>query len=112
MNVEALLREAMPPIDPPRSPEALLDELQVRLVDWTDAAQVELEGWEISAMRHPRNWVRPATAAVVTVTAGSALVALRLRQSHPERVTEASGLRDLAERTLADAIEETRRLRG
>ena len=64
-------------------------------------------------MRDPRNWVRPATAAVVTVTAGSALVALRLRQSHPERVTESSGLRDLAEeRTLADAIEETRRLRG
>jgi hypothetical protein len=112
VNVEALLKEAMPPVDPPRSPEALLDELQMRLVDWTDAAQSELEGWELSAMRDPRNWVRPAAAVLVTAGAGSALVALRLRQSHAVRVTEASGLRDLAERTLADAIEETRRLRG
>jgi hypothetical protein len=112
MNVEALLKEALPPVDPPRSPEALLDELQMRLVDWADAAHSELEGWELSAMRDPRNWVRPAAAALVTISAGSALVALRLRQGHSERVTESSSLRDLAERTLADAIEETRRLRG
>jgi hypothetical protein len=109
VNVEALLREALPPVEPP-SPEELLDELQVRLVDWTDAAHGELEGWELSAMRDPRNWVRPATAVVVTATAGTALVALRVHQSHAGRVTESANLRELAERTLADVVEETKRI--
>jgi hypothetical protein len=110
VNLEALLREALSPVEP-SSPEELLDELQVRLMDWTDAAYEELEGWELSAMRDPRNWVAPAAAALVTVTAGSALVALRLRQGHGHRVSASASLRELAERTLADAVEETRRIR-
>jgi hypothetical protein len=109
MNLEALLKEALPPVEPP-APDVLLDELQLRLIDWTDAAHGELEGWELSAMRDPRNWVRPAAAAVVTATAGSALVALRVRQSHSTRVTQSSNLRELAEKTLADVVEETRRV--
>jgi hypothetical protein len=109
MNLEALLKEALSPVEP-ASPDELLDELQVRLVDWKDAAHGELEGWELSAMRDPRNWVRPAAAAVVTAAAGTALVALRVRQSHAERVTESANLRELAEMTLADVVEETRRL--
>ncbi len=109
MNVEALLREALPPVEP-TSPEALLGELQTRLVDWTDAAQTELEGWELSAMRNPRNWARPAAALAVTATAGSALVALRVRQSHDRRVDESSNLRQLASLTLADVVEETKRI--
>jgi hypothetical protein len=109
MNVEALLREALPPVEP-SSPDELLDELQLRLVDWTDAAQSELEGWELSAMRNPRNWVRPAAALAVTATAGSALVALRVRQSHGHRVDESANLRELASLTLADVVEETKRI--
>jgi hypothetical protein len=109
MNVEALLREAMAPVEP-SSPEALLDELQTRLIDWTGAAQSELESWEMSAMRNPRNWVRPAAALAVTATAGSALVALRVRQTHGHRVDESANLRDLASRTLADVVEETKRI--
>jgi hypothetical protein len=109
MNVEALLREALPPVEP-SSPEELLDELQVRLVDWTDAAQSELESWELSAMRNPRNWFRPAAAVAVTATAGSALVALRVRQSHGRRVDASASLRDLASLTLASVVEETKRI--
>jgi hypothetical protein len=109
MNLEALLREALPPVDPP-SPEELLGELQLRLIDWTDAAHGELEGWELSAMRDPRNWAKPAIAAAVSISAGTALVALRVRQSHDHRLTESSDLRDLAERTLADVVKETKRV--
>jgi hypothetical protein len=109
MNVEALLREALPPVEP-TSPEELLDELQVRLVDWTDAAQSELESWELSTMRNPRNWLAPAAAVAVTATAGSALVVLRVRQSHGRRVEGAANLRDLASLTLADVVEEMKRI--
>ena len=109
MNVEALLREALAPVEP-RSTEELLDELQVRLVDWTEPAQGALEGWELSAMRNPRNWVRPAAALAMTASAGSALVVLRVRQSHGSRVAASEGLANLASRTLADVVEETRKI--
>jgi hypothetical protein len=109
MNVEALLKVALAPVEP-SSPEALLDELQNRLVGWTGAAQSELETWELSAMRRPRDWARPAAALAVTATAGTALVALRVRQSHGRRVVESSNLRELASATLADVVEETKRI--
>ncbi len=109
MNVEALLREAMAPVEP-SSPEELLDELQLRLVDWADAAQTELESWEMSAMRNPRNWLRPAAALAVTATAGSALVVLRVRQHHGDRVDASANLAELASKTLADVVEETKRI--
>ena len=40
----------------------------------------ELEAWELSAMRDPRNWVRPAAALVAGGAAGAALVVLRARR--------------------------------
>jgi hypothetical protein len=106
-NVEALLREALAPVDPPADLSA---RLELALVSITGLAQEELEGWELSAMRDPRNWVPAATAIVITATAGSALIALRVRSRHRARRREAGGLRDLAERTIADIAEETRRI--
>ena len=106
-NVEALLREALAPVDPPADLSARLESA---LVNITGLAQEELEGWELSAMRDPRNWVPVATAIVVTATAGSALIALRVRSRHRARRSEAGGLLDLAERTIADIAEETRRI--
>jgi hypothetical protein len=106
-NVEALLREALAPVDPPAD---LAARLEFALVNITGLAQEELESWELSAMRDPRNWVRPAAAIVVTVTAGSALIALRVRSRHRARRRASDGLLDLAERTLADIAEETRRI--
>jgi hypothetical protein len=108
IEVEALLREALAPVEPPA---ALANKLESALVNLTEFAQEELDSLELSAMRDPRNWVRPAAAVVITVTAGSALVALRVRSSHRARVARSSSLRQLAGRTLQDIAEETRRLR-
>ena len=38
-------------------------------------------------MRDPRNWVRPAAAAVVGAAAGTALVVLRVRGAPPRRAS-------------------------
>jgi hypothetical protein len=106
-NVEALLREALAPVEPP---PILFEELETRLLTLRELAQEELDNWEMQAMRDPRNWVRPAAALVVTATAGTALVVLRVRGRHAVRVDASANLRELAERTLHDIADETRRI--
>lgn len=108
MNVEALLREALAPVEPP--PALLSEQIETRLATLAEAAQEELEGWELATMRDPRNWGRPVAAAVVTATAGTALVALRVRARHRSRAQQPASLRDFAERTLQDIAEEARRV--
>lgn len=104
---ETLLRRALIPVDPP----AGLDQrLERTLVSLTELAQEELDAWELSAMRNPRNWVRPAAAAVVGVTAGTALVALRVRGRHRARQQQSENLVELTRRTLRDVAEEARRI--
>jgi hypothetical protein len=61
-------------------------------------------------MRNPRNWVRPVAAAVVGVTAGSALVALRVRARHRARAQQSENPIELTRRTLHDVAEEARRI--
>jgi hypothetical protein len=75
-ELEAMLRRALAPVDPPAS---LAERLEDTLQELTDLAVEELEGWELGAMRDPRNWGRPLAAVAVATTAGSALVLLRLR---------------------------------
>jgi hypothetical protein len=106
-NFEALLREALAPVDPPAD---LVLRLERTLVNLTELAQEELESWELSAMRDPRNWVRPAAAVVVSATAGTALVALRVRRRHSHRRQGSDNVFELAGRTLHDIAEETRRI--
>jgi hypothetical protein len=106
-DFEALLREALTPVDPP---EDLAARLELTLVNLTELAQDELDSWELSSMRDPRNWVRPAAAAVVGATAGTALVVLRVRSRHRGRSQQSASLLELAERTLQDVAEETRRV--
>jgi hypothetical protein len=105
--LEELLREALAPIEPP---EVLTERLETTLAGWTELAQGELDAWELSAMQDARDWVRPAAAAVVAVTAGTALVALRVRGRHKARVASSGNLLELAEQTIADIAEETRRI--
>ena len=81
-DFEELLREALTPVDPP---EDLAERLELTLVNLTELAQDELDAWELSAMRDPRNWVRPVAAAVVGASAGTALVVLRVRRRHRSR---------------------------
>ncbi len=106
-DFEALLRQALTPIDPPAD---LAVRLELTLVSLTELAQDELESWELSAMRDPRNWVRPAAAAIVGATAGTALVVLRVRGRHRARRQQSGNLLELAERTLHDFAEEARRI--
>jgi hypothetical protein len=76
-NLESLLRRALAPVEPPAD---LVGRVEETLTNLTELAAEELEGWELSAMRDPRNWVRPAAALVVGGAAGAALVALRVRR--------------------------------
>ncbi len=106
-NFESLLREALAPVDPPAD---LAVRLEQTLVSLAELAQEELDSWELAAMRDPRNWVRPAAAVVVTATAGTAVVALRVRRRHGNRRQRSSNVFDLAGRTLHDIAEESRRI--
>jgi hypothetical protein len=107
LNLESLLREALTPVEPPLQ---LAEQLKSTLTALTEAAQDELDGWELAAMRDPRNWVRPVVAVGVTATAGTALVALRVRARQQARHREGSTLIQHIERTLQDIAEEARRV--
>ncbi len=76
-SLESLLRRALAPVEPPAD---LVGRVEETLTSLTELAAEELEGWELSAMRDPRNWARPAAALVVGAGAGAALVALRVRR--------------------------------
>jgi hypothetical protein len=106
-DFEALLRQALTPVEPPAH---LVDRVELTLVNLTELAQEELDAWELSAMRDPRNWVRPAAAAVVGVSAGTALVVLRVRSRHRVRKQRSGNVVELVERTFQDAAEEARRI--
>ncbi len=106
-DFEARLRAALHPVDPP---EDMAVRFERTLVNLTELAADELEAWELSAMRDPRNWARPAAAAVVGAGAGAALVVLRVRGRHRRRRDQSANVLDLAERTVRDLADEARRL--
>ncbi len=105
-DFEALLRQALAPVEPPTD---LSDRLEATLVNLTELAQDELEAWELSAMRDPRNWARPVAAAAVGTAAGAALVLVRVRARGKKR-QRPDGLGDLMERTARDLASEARKL--
>ncbi len=86
-DVERLLRSALVPVDPPGTLGARLEDT---LSELTEAAAGELADWELGAMRDPRNWARPASAAVVGGLAAGALIVVRARRQH--RARHARGL--------------------
>ena len=108
-NLEVLLREALAPVEPPA---ALAERLESTLLSITEMAVDELEAWELSAMRDPRNWARPAAAIVVGSAAGAALVILRARRRTHDSPGSLGGARESAERAVRDLGRETRRLLG
>jgi hypothetical protein len=108
-NFEGLLREALAPVEPPAE---LAERLEGTLTNITELAADELEAWELSAMRDPRNWVRPATALVVGGSAGVALVLLRARRRAHDAPMGLGGVREVAERAIGDLEREARRLLG
>jgi hypothetical protein len=103
-DFELLLRQALTPVEPPAD---MPERIEATLVNLTEMAADELEAWELSAMRDPRNWVRPAAAVVVGTTAGAALVVLRARQRR--RRGRPHGVLDAAEQALKDVYGEARK---
>jgi hypothetical protein len=108
-SFEGLLREALAPVEPPAD---LVERLESTLTSITEMAADELEAWELSAMRDPRNWVRPAVALLAGGAAGTALVVLRVRRRQPGASAELNALKDTAERAVRDLGRETRKLLG
>jgi hypothetical protein len=106
-DLEALLRRALAPVDPPAD---LAERLEGRLTEITELAAEELEAWEREAIKDPRNWPRaaigPATALVVGSGAAVGLVVLRTQRRRHKRRAASKGVRDLAARTMRDAARE------
>jgi hypothetical protein len=78
-DFEDILRRALAPVEPP---EDLPMRLETTLRSLTELAVDELESWELSAMRDPRNWVRPVAAIAVGTAAGAGLIVLGWRHQH------------------------------
>ena len=99
-DIEARLRAALAPIEPPVHLQQRLEETLDSLVE---LAAEELESWELEAIKDPRNWpraaLRPAAAVVVGSGAAVGLVVLR---THRKR-SQARGNRDLARRAMREA---------
>ena len=111
-NFELLLREALAPVEPPAD---LVERVESALTAITEMAADELESWELSAMRDPRNWVRPAAAVVVGSAAGGALLVLRARrraqpQGRASLAGRSAALERSAEQALRDLAKQTRKL--
>jgi hypothetical protein len=101
MNLEALLSDALRPIDPP---ERLSSRVEDTLTKVTESAAAELSSWadelsesELESLRDPRNWVRPVAAIAVGSVAAGALVVVEMR-----RRKRPTGLRANAEQALRD----------
>ena len=105
-DIEGLLRQAFRPVEPP---ESLATRLESTLQELSDLAAEELDSWELSAMRDPRNWVRPVAAVAIGTAAGAGLVVLRVRSQHRKQKKHFHGV-ELAERTLRSAADEVRRI--
>src|SRR3954465_12634597 len=72
-DFESLLRQALVPIDPPAELEARLEDTLGSLVGM---AADELESWELSAVKDPKNWIRLARPAAAVVIGSGAAVGL------------------------------------
>ncbi len=106
-DFESLLKRALSPVEPPKELEARLELTFGSLVDM---AAEELEAWELSSMRDPRNWVRPVAAAAVGSGAAIGLVLVRTQRRRHKRRNESHGAVDLLNRTLRDFAREARRV--
>jgi hypothetical protein len=109
-DIETRLRRALAPVDPPAELELRLEGTLGSLVEM---AAGELEEWELSAIKDPRNWVRmarPAAAVAIGTGAAIGLVLLRTQRNRGRRQAASRNLLELAERTVRDAAREALRV--
>src|SRR6187200_334108 len=107
LDLEALLADALRPIDPP---DDLVTRVESTLTAITEQAAAELSSWadelsdtELDALRDPRNWVRPVAAVAAGTLAGGALVVVGMRR---RRRPTGGGLRATAESVLRTVRED------
>jgi hypothetical protein len=84
LDLEALLADALRPIEPP---ERLSARVESTLAAITEQAAAELSSWadevgetELESLRDPRNWVRPVVAVAAGTAAGGVLVLFGMRR--------------------------------
>jgi hypothetical protein len=110
-DLEAALRRALAPIDPPVE---LQQRVEQTLGSIVELAAEELEGWELAGLKDPRNWPRaaigPAAAVVVGGGAAAGLVVLRTQRRRHRRGAASRGVVDLAGRTVRDVAREALRV--
>src|ERR671914_2953846 len=106
-DFESLLRRALSPVEPSKELEARMEATLGSLIDM---AAEELEAWELSAMRDPRNWVRPVAAAAIGSGAAVGLVLVRTQRRRHKRRRDAKSAADLLGRTMRDLGREARRV--
>jgi hypothetical protein len=106
-DIEIMLKRALSPVEPPKELEARLETTLGSLVDM---AAEELEAWELTAMRDPRNWVRPVAAAAIGSGAAVGLVLVRTQRRRHKRRKESDSPVDLLGRTMRDLAREARRV--
>jgi hypothetical protein len=102
LDLEALLGDALRPIEPP---ERLSGRIESTLTAITEQAAAELSSWadelsesELESLRDPRNWVRPVAAIAVGSVAAGALVVVgmrRRRRPHSVLADAENALREL-----------------
>ena len=95
-DFELKLKRALSPVDPPRELEARLERTLGSLVDM---AAEELEAWELSTFRDPRNWsriARPVAAAAIGSSAAVGLVLVRDPAQAARGATRPAAAVDLA----------------
>jgi hypothetical protein len=103
-DVEALLSDALRPIEPPEKLSGRLEETFTKI---SQAAADELADWreelsesELEALRDPRNWVRPVVAVTAGGVATGALLLFEARRRG--RQARHTGLRGLADELAAE----------
>jgi hypothetical protein len=78
-NFEDIIRRALAPVEPP---DDLGHRVEMTLWSLTELAVDELESWELSSMRDPRNWARPVAAIAIGSAAGAGLILIGWRHQH------------------------------
>src|ERR687889_190208 len=81
-DFESLLRQALTPVDPPAELEERLEQTLGSLVGM---AAEELDSWELSAVKDPKNWIRLVRPAAAVVVGSGAAVGLALGRSLRQR---------------------------
>jgi hypothetical protein len=106
-DFETLLRQAFQPIEPPAELEERIED---RLTTLVEAAAEELEAWELSAMKDPRNWLRPVAAVGVGGAAAVGLVLVRTQRKRHHRREDSDNAIELVQNTIRDLGREASKL--